>query len=45
MPENIFKRINEKDPFTTKIQINRFDNDRFIVQDCHLDDTKDDDQT
>ena len=45
VPENLFKSTNEKDPFTTKIQINRFDSDRFIGQDDHFDDTKDDGQT
>ena len=28
-PENLFKSINEKDMFTTKIEFNRFDSDRF----------------
>ena len=35
----------KKDTFTTKIQINRFDNDRFIGQDDHFGNTEDDDQT
>ena len=45
MPENLFKTINEKDLFTTKIQINQFDSDRFIAQDDHLDDTENDGRT
>ena len=40
VPENLFKTINGKDTFITKIQINQFDSDRFIAQDDHLDDTK-----
>ena len=35
VPENLFKTINEKDPFTTKIQIDRVDSDRVIAQDDH----------
>ena len=45
VPKNIFKTINEKDAYTTKIHINRFDDDHFIGQDDHFDDTKDDGQT
>ena len=45
MSENLFKTINKKDTFTTKIQINRFDSDRFIGQDDHFNDTKDDGKT
>ena len=45
MPENLSKSTNEKDTFTTKIQFNQFDNDRFIGQDDHFDDTDDDSQT
>ena len=45
MPENLFKTINEKDPFTTKIQIDQLDSDRFIAQDDHFDNLKDDGQT
>ena len=42
VPKNLFKTINEKDTFTTKIQIDRFDSERFVGQDDHFDDTKDD---
>ena len=42
MLKNQFKTINENDPFTTKIQIDRFDSDCFIAQDDHFYDTKDD---
>ena len=45
MPNNLFKTINETDTFTTKIQINQFNNDCFIGQDDHFDNTKDDGQT
>ena len=45
VPKNLFKTINEKDTFTTKIQINPFDNDHFICQDDHFDDTEDGGQT
>ena len=45
VPENQFKTINEKDIFTTKIRIDWFDSDRFIGQDDHFNDTKDDDRT
>ena len=42
VPKNLFKTINEKDIFTNKIQINRFNSDRFISQDDSSNDTKDD---
>ena len=42
MPENLFKSITEKDTFTTNIQIDIFDSDRFIGQDNHFNDTEDD---
>ena len=45
MPESLCKTINEKDPFTTKIQIDRFDSDIFNGQDDHSDNTKDDGRT
>ena len=37
--------MNGKDTFTTNIQFNRFDNDRFIGQDDHFGDTEDDGRT
>ena len=45
MHENLFKTINETDSFTTKIQIDHFDNDCFTGQDDHFDDTKHEGQT
>ena len=45
VPENLFKTINEADRFTTKIQIDWFNSDRFIAQGDHYDDNKDDGQT
>ena len=42
VPQNLFKTINEKDVFTTKIQIDWFDSDHFIGQDDHFNDTTDD---
>ena len=45
VPENLFKTINETDSFTTKIQIDQFDSDRFTAQDEHFNNTKDDDET
>ena len=44
LPNNLFKTISQKDSFTTKIQIDQFDSDRFIGQDDHFNDTKDDSQ-
>ena len=43
--ENLFKIINEKDSFTTKIHIDWFDSDRFVIQDDCFVDTEDDGQT
>ena len=45
MHEKLLKTINEKDPFTTKIQIGGFGSDRFITQDDHLDNTENNGQT
>ena len=45
VPENLFKTINDTDSFTTKIQINQFDGDRFTDQDDHFDDTENDGRT
>ena len=41
VPKNLLKTINETDSFTTKIQINQFDSDRFTAQYNHYDNTKD----
>ena len=43
VPKNLFKTINDMDSFTTKIQIDHFDSDRFTAQDDHFDNTKDGD--
>ena len=45
VPEILFNTINERDPYTTKIQIYRFGSDRFIAQDDHFDDTEDNGRT
>ena len=45
VPENLFNTINETNSFTTKIQINQFDSDRFIAQDDHFDNTGDEGKT
>ena len=45
VPENLFKIINETDSFTTKIQIDQFDSDSFIVQDDNFKNTKNENQT
>ena len=45
MSENLFRTINETDSFTTKIQIDQFNSDRFTDQDDHFKDTKNEDQT
>ena len=39
MPKNLFKTINETDPFTTKIQINHFNSDCFTAQDDYFNNT------
>ena len=43
--KNLFKTINKKDTFSTKIQIDWFDSDRIIGQDDYFDDAEDDGQT
>ena len=45
VPKNLFKSINAQNTFTTKIQIDWFNSDRFIGQDDHFNDTEDDGQT
>ena len=40
--ENLFKSFNEKDRFTSKIQVDWFDSDHSIGQDNHFNNTEDD---
>ena len=43
--KEIFKTIGETDSFTNKIQIHQPNSNRFIAQDDHFNNTKDDNET
>ena len=44
MPEDLLETINQKDSFTTNIQIDHFDSDHYKTQKDHFNNTQDDNQ-